>query len=97
MISRVPIKIRAVLQIAAGLLLSAPCDTKWQGEASPWAALLQSLPQRISTPLLWSEAQLAELLRGSPIADAARQRAAALREEWGAISAAAPDLPAGQD
>ncbi len=93
----VSLKIPAKLHIAAGLLLSAPCDTKWQGEASPWAALLQSLPQRISTPLLWSEAQLAELLRGSPIAEAARQRAAVLREEWGAISAAAPDPPAGQD
>lgn len=72
------------------------CFNVRQGDSSPWTPLLHSLPGRVNTPLLWSKAQLVELLRGSPVADAARQRVASLRQEWGAIAAAAPDLPAGK-
>lgn len=67
-----------------------------QGSASAWAPFLDTLPARIDTPLLWDEAQRGELLRGSPVAAASAQRAASIRAEWGAISAAAPDLPSGQ-
>ena len=66
-----------------------------QGAASAWAPLLASLPERVETPLLWSDVQRAELLRGSPVAEQSRARGGELRSEWAAVSAAAPDLAPG--
>lgn len=56
-----------------------------QGAASQWAPLLRTLPAQTLSPLLWSDAELAELLGGSPVLAEARARQAALRQEWAEI------------
>lgn len=68
-----------------------------QGNQSSWAPLLKALPAVVETPLLWSEEQRAELLRGSPVAQQSRERAQQLKEEWASIAEAAPNLPSGFD
>jgi protein-histidine N-methyltransferase len=67
-----------------------------QGSTSAWAPFLEVLPERVDTPLVWDDAQRELLLRGSPVAEASAARSASIRAEWGAISAAAPDLPPGE-
>jgi len=63
------------------------------GAASEHAPLVASLPAATLSPLLWSEAELDTLLRGSPVAAEARSRVAALRAEWEAVEAAAAAHP----
>lgn len=55
-------------------------------------AVLPNDPAQLLTPLLWDEAQVKELLRGSPVADEALQRRKAIDEEWQALQQQAPDL-----
>jgi histone-lysine N-methyltransferase SETD3 len=62
--------------------------------SSPWAPLLAALPRATESPLLWPDAERAELLRGSPTLAEARAREAALRAEWAEIAATAAADPA---
>ena len=55
-------------------------------------AVLPADPATLLTPLLWDKAQVQELLRGSPVAEEALQRRAAIDEEWQALQAQAPAL-----
>ena len=79
------------MQAASDTTLLGP-----QGATSAWAPFLEVLPERVDTPLVWDDAQRELLLRGSPVAEASATRSASIRAEWGAISAAAPDLPPGE-
>lgn len=56
-----------------------------EGEQSAYRPLVASLPQGTLSPLLWTEAERADLLRGSPILVEAENRLAALRKEWASI------------
>jgi len=56
-----------------------------KAESSQYARLIQTLPERTQTPLLWSDAEIEELLRGSPTQAEARSRAAELRAQWQAL------------
>ena len=71
-----------------------------QGTSSAWHPFLRSLPQQTETPILWSPSEQKTLLRGSPVAEEASSRAAALDTEWNSIeslAAASPGLyPAGE-
>ena len=71
-----------------------------QGTSSAWYPFLRSLPQQTETPILWSPSEQKSLLRGSPVAEEASSRAAALEAEWNSIessAAASPGLyPAGK-
>ncbi|KAL4859859.1 Nucleolar GTP-binding protein 1 [Chlorella vulgaris] len=53
-----------------------------QGGGSEWHALLQTLPQATLSPILWSDEEREQLLRGSPVQEEARTRQQALRQEW---------------
>lgn len=57
------------------------------GDASDWAPLLDSLPDPSRSPLRWPPALVDRLLRGSTVAAAAAERAAAVEAEWAALSA----------
>lgn len=55
-----------------------------EGEQSAYRPLVASLPQGTLSPLLWTEAERADLLRGSPILVEAENRlAGASRGPWG--------------
>jgi histone-lysine N-methyltransferase SETD3 len=56
------------------------------GSASSWAQLLHTLPQSTESPILWDDQERAELLRGSPLLDEARQRQATLQQQWSQLS-----------
>eukprot|EP00208_Stichococcus_sp_RCC1054_P004802 CAMPEP_0206140612 /NCGR_PEP_ID=MMETSP1473-20131121/10038_1 /ASSEMBLY_ACC=CAM_ASM_001109 /TAXON_ID=1461547 /ORGANISM="Stichococcus sp, Strain RCC1054" /LENGTH=455 /DNA_ID=CAMNT_0053534817 /DNA_START=485 /DNA_END=1852 /DNA_ORIENTATION=- len=64
-----------------------------KGDATPWAPLLASLPERVDTPLMWTEEQRKEWLKGSPVAQQSRDRERQLRAEWQQLYQAAADLP----
>lgn len=55
---------------------------------SPWKGLVDSLPKSVDSPIFWSDEERTRLLRGSPVAEVARQRRAALEEQWNALSMA---------
>ncbi len=54
-----------------------------------------SLPERVETPLLWTEEQRSQLLRGSLVAEQSRERERELRDEWASLSSDSPDLSPG--
>lgn len=56
-----------------------------QGASSDWAPLLRTLPEETLSPILWSEAEREELLRGSPVLAEAAARRRALEQEWAEI------------
>jgi len=56
------------------------------GSASQWAQLLHTLPQSTESPILWDDQERAELLRGSPLLEEARQRQATLQQQWAQLS-----------
>lgn len=49
-------------------------------------ALLSALPRATLSPVLWPDEERAELLRGSPVLQEARDRERALREQWATMS-----------
>lgn len=51
-------------------------------EGSKWAPYLATLPATTESALLWSEAELQTLLKGSPVAEEAASRTALLRSQW---------------
>ena len=89
-------KLFVSLYITAFTGCTDPTPLVAQGATSAWAPFLDVLPERVDTPLVWDDAQRELLLRGSPVAEASAMRSASIRAEWGAISAAAPDLPPGE-
>ena len=56
-----------------------------QGDQSPWAAFLQTLPHSTQSPILWTEAECQTLLRGTSIQQEAATRAASLKQEWASL------------
>ena len=46
--------------------------------------------------MLWPEPLRAQLLRGSPVLEEAREREAALRQEWAGIEAALRERPSAE-
>ncbi|PNW75373.1 hypothetical protein CHLRE_12g524500v5 [Chlamydomonas reinhardtii] len=61
------------------------------GAGSNYAGLLATLPESTLSPLLWSDAELEELMAGSPVLPEARSRKKALADTWAAL---APKLAA---
>jgi protein-histidine N-methyltransferase len=59
------------------------------GVDSTCAPLLRSLPPSTDTPILWSDADRADLLKGSPVLGEARARDAALDAAWAGLEAGA--------
>lgn len=57
-----------------------------KGSESQWTAMLHTLPESTMSPILWDDQERAELLRGSPILQEARQRQAALQAQWSGLS-----------
>ncbi|GAX79600.1 hypothetical protein CEUSTIGMA_g7041.t1 [Chlamydomonas eustigma] len=62
---------------------------KKTGKESFWAPYIQALDrqrgrgvQAVESPLLWKDEELEELLQGSPVVTAVRQRLAGIREEY---------------
>ncbi|KAL3675058.1 hypothetical protein R1sor_025006 [Riccia sorocarpa] len=51
-----------------------------QGESSAWYPFLKLFPEATSSPLLWSEAERDEQLKGSPALEEVKDRVAALEE-----------------
>jgi hypothetical protein len=49
---------------------------------SSWSALLAALPEQTMSPILWEDAQLQELLQGSPVQAEARTRRQQLQQQW---------------
>lgn len=49
----------------------------------------------METPLLWTEEQRSQLLRGSLVAEQSRERERELRDEWASLSSDSPDLSPG--
>jgi histone-lysine N-methyltransferase SETD3 len=49
-------------------------------------ALLPALPRATLSPVLWADDERADLLRGSPVLQEARDRERALREQWASMS-----------
>ncbi|KAF8071199.1 setd3 [Scenedesmus sp. PABB004] len=58
------------------------------GGASPWAALLATLPDASASPILWEEPDREELLAGSRVLGEARARQAALQQQWAELAGA---------
>lgn len=52
-------------------------------------AVLATLPDHTSSPMLWSSQDRRELLRGSPALEEAEQLEADVRGEWASIASAA--------
>lgn len=59
---------------------------KAKGQSSKWNGFIASLPDTVLTPILWSEEDVTELLAGSPVQAEARQRAAALKQQWAVLA-----------
>lgn len=59
------------------------------GEASPWARYLELLPSadELSLPLLWTDAERADLLEGSHLLGCVDALLADLRQQWAVIEA----------
>ncbi len=53
-----------------------------------WRGLIESLPSSVDSPIFWSEEERARLLRGSPVAEEAGRRRAALEAQWDALNRA---------
>lgn len=53
--------------------------------ASEYTTFVATLPTSTLTPLLWTDDERKELLRGSPVLEEANDRRAALQQEWTAI------------
>lgn len=53
-----------------------------KGAASQHVSLLATLPDRTTTPILWSDAELDNLLTGSPVLEESRSRARDLKRQW---------------
>jgi histone-lysine N-methyltransferase SETD3 len=53
-----------------------------RGSGSPWCQLLQTLPHSTASPILWEDQERVELLTGSPVLKEARDRQAALQQQW---------------
>lgn len=68
-----------------------------RGKASKWAPLVQALPTRSLSPLLWKEGQRRELLQGSPVLADAEARLQELDAQWRAIEAFLKERPEGRD
>lgn len=49
---------------------------------SSWSALLAALPEQTMSPILWEDAELQELLQGSPVQEEARTRRQQLQQQW---------------
>ncbi|CAG9467763.1 unnamed protein product [Pedinophyceae sp. YPF-701] len=62
-----------------------------RGESSPWAPMVAALPQATLSPLLWSEAEVDELLAGSPVRKECKDRVVTLRREWDALAPSLED------
>jgi hypothetical protein len=56
------------------------------GAASPWAPLLQTLPDSTNSPILWDDRERAEWLAGSPVLEEARSRQAQLKQQWAQLA-----------
>lgn len=52
------------------------------GTSSQWAPLLHTLPEATNSPILWDDAERAELLQGSRVLGEARSRQSALQQQW---------------
>jgi protein-histidine N-methyltransferase len=55
------------------------------GTASDYTTFVATLPISTLTPILWTDDERKELLRGSPVLEEANDRRAALQQEWTAI------------
>lgn len=69
---------------------------KAKGESSPWHGLLQSLPDTVDTPILWTDSEVTELLAGSPVQAEARARRETLKTQWRTLAQeklVGPDFP----
>lgn len=56
------------------------------GQDSKHAAFLQTLPDNTLSPILWSDADIASMLRGSPVMQEAKNRKSALKRQWEVLS-----------
>lgn len=80
-------------QETIGPIVSSNCSelvalTLWlmaeraKGAGSEYATLLSTLPERTNSPLLWSDAELEALLKGSPVLEESRTRITEMKRQW---------------
>lgn len=59
---------------------------------SKWTPILESLPSKVDTPVLWADEERERLLRGSPALKEARLREQALLAEWKSLQTQIDEL-----